>query len=33
MYERKKAHRRVREDTRERQLPSEPTVRAWDKPN
>lgn len=33
MYERKNAHRRVREDTRERQRPSEPTEGAWDKPN
>jgi diguanylate cyclase len=33
MYERKKAHRRVREDTRGRQRPGEPTIRAWDKPN
>ncbi len=33
MYERKKAHRRVREDTRERQRPSETADSAWDKPN
>jgi diguanylate cyclase (GGDEF)-like protein len=33
MYERKKAHRRIREDTRERQRPSEPAGGAWDKPN
>jgi diguanylate cyclase (GGDEF)-like protein len=33
MYERKKAHRRIREDTRERQRPSDPAERAWDKPN
>lgn len=35
MYERKKAHRGVREDTRQRQRqrPDEPSERAWDKPN
>jgi diguanylate cyclase (GGDEF)-like protein len=33
MYERKKAHRQVRDDARERQRPSESTERAWDKPN
>jgi diguanylate cyclase (GGDEF)-like protein len=33
MYERKKAHQRVREDTRHRQRPNNPAERAWDKPN
>ena len=33
MYERKKAHRKVREDTRGRERPKESTERAWDKPN
>jgi diguanylate cyclase (GGDEF)-like protein len=33
MYERKKAHRRVREDTRERQRPSETADSAREKPN
>jgi diguanylate cyclase (GGDEF)-like protein len=33
MYERKKAHRQVRDDARGRQRPSESTERAWDKPN
>ena len=34
MYERKKAHHRVRDETRERRRPTaEPTERAWDKPN
>ena len=33
MYERKKAHRQVREDTRERQRPTDPPERAWNKPN
>ena len=31
MYERKKAHHQVRDDSRRR--PAEPEVRAWDKPN
>jgi PleD family two-component response regulator len=33
MYERKKAHRRVREDTRDRKRPSEKANGARDKPN
>jgi diguanylate cyclase (GGDEF)-like protein len=34
MYERKKAHQRVREDTRDRRRPDHPSEeRAWDKPN
>jgi diguanylate cyclase (GGDEF)-like protein len=33
MYERKNAHRQVRNDARERQWPNTPTERAWDKPN
>ena len=34
MYERKKAHHRVRDETRERRRPTEESQeRAWDKPN
>jgi hypothetical protein len=33
MYERKKAHQRVREDTRSRRRPDNPAERAWEKPN
>jgi len=33
MYERKKAHQQVREDTRQRRRPTDPGERAWDKPN
>ena len=33
MYERKKAHQRVREDTRDRRRADPPSERAWDKPN
>ena len=33
MYERKKAHQQVREDSRGRRRPADPPERAWEKPN